>query len=527
MSEGLKTAVMESAERMPSENKQENNLHLPGGDLGVGELKQRTAQGALISTGAQIATFVLRTGSMVVMARLLIPKDFGLVGMVTAITGFLALFRDVGLSMATVQRASVTREQTSTLFWINLALGGVLGALCVLVAPAVVAFYGEPRLFWVTVAMGLGFVFNGATVQHRALLQRAMRFGSLAVIDIVSLSLSIVAGIGAAATGLGYWSLVVSAVSLPVLSIAGVWLAARWLPGLPRRGTGIRSMLRYGGTVTLNNVIVYFAYNVDKMFIGRVWGAETLGVYGRAYYLINLPTENLNATIGLVAFPALSRIQNDPVRLRRYFLKGYGFFLSLIFPLTMGCALFADDIIRVFLGPKWHEAASVFRLLCPTIFVFALINPLAWLMLATGHAGRSLKMALVIAPVVILGYTLGLQNGPEGVAAGFSIAMLLLLVPLMLWAKHGSLITNRDVLEVTLRPFSAVLIGAAITLALKPWWQVLTPAMLRLSVACAVLFGVYFGCLLFVMGQRDVFLDVLRQAPLWPTGRGKTRKQSE
>lgn len=526
MSEGPQTLAIGATGEMRLGNKPKDTLHLPG-DLAPGELVQKTAQGALISTGAQIATFVLRTGSMVVMARLLIPKDFGLVGMVTAFTGFLGLFRDVGLSMATVQRVSVTREQTSTLFWINLALGGVLGALCVVIAPAVVAFYGEPRLFWVTAAMGLGFVFNGATVQHRALLQRAMRFAPLAVIDIISLSLSVAVGIGIAAAGLGYWSLVVSAVSLPAFSVAGIWLAARWLPGLPRRGTGIRSMLWYGGTVTLNNVIVYFAYNVDKMLIGRFWGAETLGVYGRAYQLINLPTENLNSTIGLVAFPALSRIQNDPVRLRSYFLKGYSFFLSLIVPLTMGCALFADDIIRVFLGSKWHEAVNVFRLLAPTIFVFALINPLAWLMLAAGHAGRSLKMALVIAPVVILGYVMGLQNGPEGVATGFSGAMLLLVVPVILWAKHGTLITTRDVLGVVLRPFSAVLIGTAITVALKPWWQLLTPAILRLSVACAVLFGVYFGSLLFVMGQRDVFLDVLRQAPMWPFGRGRIRKQSE
>src|SRR5262245_20646450 len=146
MRDALKTSSIEIAEGLPSENRQENSLHLPGGDLGVGELKQKTTQGVLISTGAQIATFVLRTGSMVIMARLLIPKDFGLVGMVTAFTGFLALFRDVGLSMATVQRASITQEQTSTLFWINLALGGALGALCAVLAPAVVAFYGEPRL---------------------------------------------------------------------------------------------------------------------------------------------------------------------------------------------------------------------------------------------------------------------------------------------------------------------------------------------------------------------------------------------
>src|SRR5207302_9748284 len=143
------------------------------------------------------------------------------------------------------------------------------------------------------------------------------------------------------------------------------------------------SMLWFGGTVTLNNVVVYLAYNVDKVLLGRFWGAEALGVYGRAYQLINLPTENLNSTIGLVAFPALSRVQNDPVRLKSYFLKGYSLFLSLVLPITVACGLFAEDIIRVFLGAQWHEAARIFRLLAPTILAFAVVHPCGWLMQAT------------------------------------------------------------------------------------------------------------------------------------------------
>jgi len=122
--------------------------------------------------------------------------------------------------------------------------------------------------------------------------------------------------------------------------------------------------------------------------IGRFWGAEALGIYGRAYQLINLPNENLGTTIWSAMFPALSRVQNDPVRLRHYFLKGYSLFLSLIIPITMGGALFADDIILVFLGPKWREAADIFRLLAPTILAFAFVNPFYWLMLANGRVGR-------------------------------------------------------------------------------------------------------------------------------------------
>src|SRR4029450_13762332 len=125
-------------------------------DVSHKDLKQRTAHGAFVSLLAQATNFVLRTGSMMVLARLLIPKDFGLVGMVTAATGILGLLKDAGLSAASVQRASVTRAQTSTLFWINLAVGGLLAMFCVGLAPALVAFYGDQRLFWVTVVSGTG-----------------------------------------------------------------------------------------------------------------------------------------------------------------------------------------------------------------------------------------------------------------------------------------------------------------------------------------------------------------------------------
>jgi O-antigen/teichoic acid export membrane protein len=479
------------------------------------DLKRRTAHGALISTGAQVASLVLRMGSMMILARLLLKEDFGLVNMVTALTGFLGLFRDVGLSMASVQRQSITTAQTSTLFWVNLVVGGFLATLAAGSAPLLVHFYHEPRLLWITIFLGTGFLFNGATAQHRAMLQRSMRFKALVAIDMASLFMSVALGIGLAAAGQAYWALVAMNVSQPLVSLIGALLATKWIPGKPQRGSGIRSMLWFGGTVTLNNVIVYFAYNLDKVLIGRILGAEVLGVYGRAYQLINLPTENLNSTIGLVAFPALSRIQDDPVRLRSYFLKGYNLFLSIVVPITMGCALFAEDIIRVFLGAKWHEAAGIFRLMSPTIFVFALINPFAWLMLASGRAVRSLNIAFLIAPVVILSYVIGLRYGPHGVAAGFSIAMALLAGPVIAWAKHGTLITTADACKAVARPLVSIALGAA------AWWTVsrflnrINPTFLRLVCESTILFGVYILVMLFGMGQKAVYLAFLRDTGLW------------
>ena len=143
------------------------------------------------------------------------PKDFGLVGMVTAVIGVLNLFKDFGLSTATVQRATVTEEQTSTLFWINMLVGGVLGVLAVVMAPVISVFYHEPRLAAVTAVMAAGFLFNAAGVQHSALLQREMRFTTSSIRDAVSLTLSIAIGVGMALTGYGYWALVGMAVSAP------------------------------------------------------------------------------------------------------------------------------------------------------------------------------------------------------------------------------------------------------------------------------------------------------------------------
>jgi O-antigen/teichoic acid export membrane protein len=480
------------------------------------DLKRRTARGALVSMFGQAANFLLRIGSMVVLARLLNPNDFGLVGMVTACTGFLGLFRDAGLSMATIQRSSISHAQTSTLFWINVVVGAILAALCAAIAPILTRFYHEPRLLWVTVVIGLGFFLNGATAQHRAMLQRNMRFGVLTLVDIIALILSIAVSVGMAAAGWGYWALVGMAVALPAASLVGVWIVAKWVPGRPERGTGVRSMLRYGGTVTLNSLIVYVAYNADKVLLGRFWGAETLGIYGRAYQLVSLPNENLSSTIALVAFPALSRLQNDPDRLKSYFLKGYGLFLSLVMPVTMGCALFAEDIVRVFLGPKWIEAIPVFRLLAPTILTFALINPFGWFLMATGRTMRSLKIALMIAPVVIAGYVAGLHYGPTGVATGFSIATVLLIFPVIIWATRGTSITGMDAFRVAMRPFLSILVGAGAVLICSSFLRLLLPPLLRLVVENTVLFGVYFLMLWFVMGQKSIYLMLLEEMGIWP-----------
>src|SRR5262245_18755595 len=289
------------------------------------DLKRKTARGAVMSVVGQGATFALRLGSMVIIARLVTPEQFGLVGMVTAFTGLLNMMM-FGLPNAAVQSPTLSKELASTLFWLNLTIGAVLATLTASAAPLIAGFYGEPRLFWITVALGAMFIAGGAAAQHRALLQRRLHFAALVTIDVAALVVSAIAGIWMGLAGFGYWALVAMAIAPPVTAMTGAWIAARWLPGPPKKGTGVRSMLRYGGIFTINTIVVYAAYNVDKVLLGRFWGAEVLGVYGRAYQLSNIPTENLHSAMSFVMFPALARVQDDPNRLRNYFVKGYAVF---------------------------------------------------------------------------------------------------------------------------------------------------------------------------------------------------------
>jgi PST family polysaccharide transporter len=473
-------------------------------------LKEKAIRGGAARVLAQVANFSIRTISLMVLARLLAPKDFGLVGMVTAFTGVLGLFRDFGLSSAAIQRESVTEDQFSTLFWINLLVGCLLAVLAVAMSPVIAVFYHEPRLVGVTAALAAAFVFNAAGVQHGVILQRHLRFTTLSVINTVALVLSTAIAIGTALLGWGYWSLVIMTVAFPFLTSAGNWITAGWAPGAPKRNAGVRSMMRFGGTVTLNGLVWYLATNCDKILLGRYWGVDALGLYGRAYQLINIPADNINTAAGEVAFAALSRVQNDPVRLRNYFLKGYMLVLAMTLPISIACALFASDLISVVLGAKWHEAAPVFRLLAPTVLGFAIGNPLGWLLYSTGRVGRSTLMSLASSPIMIAAYAIALPYGPKGVAAGYSVGMMVWILPAIAWAVRGTSISFKDVIRTVKWPLVSGIVAAGVAYAVRSiWGSSLTP-LIRLTLESTVMLGVYLTVLIFVSGQKAFYMDLLR-----------------
>jgi PST family polysaccharide transporter len=472
------------------------------------DLRGKAVWGGVAKLLGQGVTLILKLIYLAVLARLLTPNDFGLVAMVTAVTGVFDLFTSAGLSSATIQRQEISREQISQLFWVNIAVGLVLAVACAASASSVAGFYRDPRLYWVVVAMAPGFLVNAAGVQHSALLQRDLRYVTLSTIDTLSQLCSTILGIAFALAGFGYWALVIATLSLPVVSTGSYWLATRWLPNLPRRGVEIRSMLTFGGTITFNGLVVYIGYNLEKVLLGRFWGADALGLYTRAIQLINLPISSTNSAVGGVFFSVLSRLQDSPAKFRSFFLKGLSVVMAATMPATLFAALFADDIVAVMLGTHWTGSVTVFRLMTPTILVCGIINPLGWVLLSTGRQKRSLQVGLVIAPLVMCSYLIGLPYGPTGVAFCYSAAMLLWLFPHVAWCLHGMPISVSDLARVVARPLFAGAIAAGSSFVLCHHFLPEVSPVLRLLVG-GLAMGISYGWILLVlMGQLRLYQDV-------------------
>ncbi len=474
------------------------------------DLRTKTIRAGLSSIAGRGGVFVIRLASIIVLGRLLDPTEYGLVGMVTAFTGILGMFGGFGLFQAAIQRDSLTNEQASTLFWLNILLGGLLTLACILMAPVVSRFYHEPRLVAIMSVMAIGFVITAAGAQHAAQLQREMRFGISVVIDLVALSISTIIAIAMALADFGYWAVVSSSVSLPLATTTALWLTSGWIPGLPKWRRGIGSMLNFGGMMTLAGLVAAANSSIDKLLLGRFWGAEALGLYGRAYHLIWFPCDNLNVTVGEVAFAALSRTKDDPARCKRYFLQGYSLVVALTLPLTVICALFAEDMIAVALGPKWGAAADIFRIMAPTILVFAILNPLGWLVNALGLVKRSLMMSLASAPLLIAGVAIGLPYGPKGVAVAYSAVMLAKVIPIAWWALHGTGIRTSEILLALVRPLAASIAAGGIAYAGHMIYGPILPLVPRLLADLVLFGGVYLTGLLLVAGQGALYVDVLR-----------------
>lgn len=427
------------------------------------DLKERSVRGGAVTMTAQATKFVLRTGSTMILARLLTPQDYGLIAMVIAITGFVELFKDIGLSLATIQKPEINHAQVSTLFWINVAVSIMLALVLAAVAPIISWFYNEPRLTYITIVLAGTFIFSGFAVQHQALLRRQMRFFTLAVIEIGALTVGVITGITLAWHGAGYWALVGYSAATALSNTVLVWIFCEWWPGLPVRRAGVRSMLTFGGHLAGFSIIGYFARNFDNILLGRFYGADVLGLYSRAYSIMMLPISQVREPLNAVAIPALSHIQNETVRYRKYYIKLVTLLAFITMPLMVFLFFCAHQVVRILLGNQWSGAADIFKILCITAFIQPVATTWGLVLVSLGKSKRYFVLGTVNSIIIIISFIIGLPWGAIGVAVAYTIANYVLLVPTLWYCFRQTPVSIIDFFSAISRPVVASLcMGMAI-----------------------------------------------------------------
>jgi PST family polysaccharide transporter len=399
----------------------------------VADLGARSVRGGAVTIGAQVLKIVIQFGVTIVLARLLNPEAFGLVAMVAVVLTFLETFKDLGLSSATVQRDDITHEQVSTLFWVNAGLGVAAALLMVPLASLLSWFYGEPALYDITLCLSVAFVISGLSTQHLALLRRQMRFSALAGIQMGSEIIAMAVAVFAAYEGAGYWALILQRIVWVICMTIGGWTFCGWRPGRPTRFRDVRELLGFGAHVTGSNLISLSVRNLDQILIGWYWGATPLGLYDRAYKILLLPINNLNAPLFSVAMPALSRLVGEPDRYRRIYL-GIVEKLSMA---AMPCAALLiaapDHVVRLLFGPQWLAATPIVAWLGLAALYQPITYTCSWLFMTQDRTREMFRWGILASTITAISIVAGLPFGAEGVAASFALSGILIRMPLLFW----------------------------------------------------------------------------------------------
>jgi O-antigen/teichoic acid export membrane protein len=371
-------------------------------------LKNKTAKGVLWSALERFSVQGVMFIVMIVMARMLSPKDYGLVGMLTVFISVAQSLIDSGFSQALIRKQDRTEIDNSTVFYFNIVVGFIIYIILFVCAPFIADFYDEPQLVLITRAIGLSVIFNSLAVVQRALLTIAIDFRTQAKASLIAAIISGIVGVSMAYCGFGVWSIVAQQLTNLGLNTILLWIFSKWSPRLLYSWRSFRELFSFGSKLLASGLLDSLYRNIYLIVIGKFFKASDLGYYTRAQQFGDFPSSNLTGILQRVTYPVLCTIQDDDERLAtvyRRFLKISAF---VIFPLMTGLAAVAKPTILFFLKEQWLFTATLLQILCFSMMWYPIHAINLNLLQVKGRSDLFLKLEIwkKILGVVVLCATL-------------------------------------------------------------------------------------------------------------------------
>jgi len=417
---------------------------------------------------------VVELGTGIVLARLLMPEHFGIVALALIVIGFARNLSEFGLGAAIVQRRQVEQRHLTAAFWGSAAIGLILaGALCLVASPAA-RFFGEPAVNPVMRLLSITMIVGSLSAVPRALLHRALDFRKLFWADLVGRIAYGAIGIPLAVVGFNFWSLVWASLGGEVFALAALVVATGYVPSLRFRLSGLIDLVRFGGGVTAVGLLNYTAGNVDYFIIGRWLSPAALGLYRKAYILGTYPPAKLSMPLYQVLFPAFSRLQSEPSRVKYAYgraLTGIGI---VTFPLLTGLAVTAPLLIPTVLGTQWREAVLPTQIMCLAGLLRVLANPAGALVKGMGHVMAEVWRQLLYLLIIGGGCLLAVHWGISALAVVVVVGSATLAITLAQYVHklvHFGLTDYLRALRVPLLGCAVLAPVAALALKLGGMWM--------------------------------------------------------
>lgn len=468
-------------------------------------LRKSTLKGLYWNSISQYGSQIIGIVITMVLARLITPSQFGIIAMITVFSNFSGILIDFGFKSSIIQKKDVTTNDLSSIFWLNLIVGLFLSIIFFISAPLIANIYNEPQLVPLIKFISISFTITAISLVPTALFLKSMDFKSLAIRNLLAAAISGGTGIVLAYIGFGEWALAIQLVLQGFLSTILIWTLTDWRPSFILKWSSILRYTKLSSALFINSSITYFSSNIDNFLIGKMYNQKSLGIYSKSYAIIKLPTTNISKVLSAVFLPSFSKIQDDPAKIKKYYVKIIKIVISISFPLMIMVYFYAKEFVLIVFGDQWIEAVPFIKIFSISGMIASINSLLGSVIISRGRTDLIFKEIYLKRPSVIIGILVGAYISVFAIAIGKLLADIFNLFVTFFQIKDSIGLSIMGQLRSMLYiSFSNMILIFTIILIKPEFHQINMPTIISLTIPLII-----YGIVLY-LGEKKLIQEVIK-----------------